>query len=554
MRAGHLGAELRGADLVEVRWGALEIVSAVQVTVRDERWGTVRPTVRRAEVREDAEGFRVDIEATHGDDFSWRGTVTGSADGTLDIDVDGMAERDFVYRRIGICVLHPWETYVGARFEADGVGARTAGTFPREIAPQPLVDGQYRAMVPAFAQLEVAFDHGTRVDFTFSGEADGWELEDQRNWTDASFKTYPTPLRRSVPRTLHRGERLRQTLRIRIVGDATAPEPDDGPVVLQMGDPGERTAPSVGLTAPLGTDVDLSRIRALSPAHLRVVADVAGDLEVLSRAAALATDAGVPLEVALLLDDDEDGGRLARVVRALGDPPIVRFMLLRRSGATAGGAFVSRLRPHLGQLASAPMGGGTASHFSELNRAEPDPSGLDALAFAVSPQVHEADDASIMRTLEIQPQVGARVRHLAAGAEVVISPLTLAAHDPAAPDDAIDARVGSDLAAAWTVGSVCGLATVGVGSLTLHECADLTVLASAPLARAFKLLSMRTGRKLDALEISDRRRVSALGTESMPLLLANLTPYPQEVRVEWTNAGSRVLRPYEVAEVDRSPR
>jgi hypothetical protein len=300
--------------------------------------------------------------------------------------------------------------------------------------------------------------------------------------------------------------------------------------------------------------VDLSRIRALSPAHLRVVADVAGDLEVLSRAAALATDADVPLEVALLLDDDEDGGRLARVVRALGDPPIARFMLLRRSGATAGGAFVSRLRPHLGQLASAPVGGGTASHFSELNRAEPDPSGLDALAFAVSPQVHEVDDASIMRTLEIQPQVGARVRHLAAGADVVISPLTLAAHDPAAPDDAIDARVGSDLAAAWTVGSVCALATVGVGSLTLHECADLTVLASAPLARAFKLLSMRTGRKLDALEISDRRRVSALATESMPLLLANLTPHPQEVRVEWTNAGSRVLRPYEVAEVDRSPR
>ena len=554
MRAGHLGAELRGADLVEVRWGALEIVSAVQVTVRDERWGTVRPTVRRAEVREDAEGFRVDIEATHGDDFSWRGTVTGSADGTLDIDVDGIAERDFVYRRIGICVLHPWETYVGARFEADGVGARTAGTFPREIAPQPLVDGAYRAMVPAFAQLDVAFDHGTRVDFTFSGEADGWELEDQRNWTDASFKTYPTPLRRSVPRTLHRGERLRQTLRIRVVGDATAPEPDDGPVVLQIGDPGERTAPSVGLTAPLGTDVDLSRIRALSPAHLRVVADVAGDLEVLSRAAALATDADVPLEVALLLDDDEDGGRLARVVRALGDPAIARFMLLRRSGATAGGAFVSRLRPHLGQLASAPVGGGTASHFSELNRAEPDPSGLDALAFAVSPQVHEADDASIMRTLEIQPQVGARVRHLAAGADVVISPLTLAAHDPAAPDDAIDARVGSDLAAAWTVGSVCALAAVGVGSLTLHECADLTVLASTPLARAFKLLSMRTGRKLDALEISDRRRVSALATESMPLLLANLTPHPQEVRMEWTNAGSRVLRPYEVAEVDRSPR
>ena len=250
MRAGHLGAELKGADLVEVRWGALEIATAVQVTVRDERWGTVRPTVRRANVRENADGFRVDIDAVHGDDFSWNGTVTGSADGTLDVAMDGTAERDFVYRRIGICVLHPWETYVGARFEASGVDVRTAGVFPREIAPQPHVDGEYLAMVPAFARLEVVFDHGARTYFAFAGEDDGWELEDQRNWTDASFKTYPTPLRRSVPRTLHRGERLRQTLRIRILGDAMPPEAEDGPVVLNVGGPGERTAPSVGLTAP----------------------------------------------------------------------------------------------------------------------------------------------------------------------------------------------------------------------------------------------------------------------------------------------------------------
>ena len=242
------------------------------------------------------------------------------------------------------------------------------------------------------------------------------------------------------------------------------------------------------------------------------------------------------------------------MVGALGHAPVARVLLLPRSGATGGGAFVSRLRPHLGRLASAPAGGGTASHFSELNRAEPDPSGLDALAFAISPRVHEADERSIMRTLEVQTQVGARVRHLAAGADVVVSPLTLAAHDPAAPDDAIDARVGSGFAAAWTVGSVCALAPSGVGFLTLHERADLTVLASEALARVFRLLSARTGRRLDALEISDTRRVGALAAGGLPLLLANLTPDAQEVRLEGESSGRRILGPYEVAEVARSPR
>ena len=553
MRAGRLGAELRGADLADVRWGALEIASAVQVTLRDERWGTVRPAVRRADVREDAGGFSVDVEAAHGDVFVWRGTLTGSADGSLDIAVEGTAERDFVYRRIGICVLHPWETYVEASFEADGAGARTVGTFPREIAPQPLVDGEYRAMVPPFARLEVDFG-GARADFTFEGEADGWELEDQRNWTDASFKTYPTPLRRSAPRTLRRGERLRQRLRVRIAGDAPPLEPDDGPVLLHVGEPGGCAAPSVGLTAPPRVGVDRGRLAALAPAHLRVAAEVPGDLDGIRAAATLAAGAGVPLEVALLLDDDEDGSDLDPAVRALGDARIARVLLLRRSGATAGGAFVSRLRPHLGPLASAPVGGGTASHFSELNRAEPDASGLDALALAMSPQVHDADERSIMRTLAIQAQVGARVRTLAGGADVVVSPLTLAAHDPAVPDDEIDARVGSDFAAAWTVGSACALASAGVRSLTLHERADRTVLASERLARAFRLLSERAGRELEVIGISDAGRVGVIAAAGMPLLLANLTLRTQEVRLEGTGAGDRVLGPYEVAEVARSPR
>ena len=408
-------------------------------------------------------------------------------------------------------------------------------------------------MVPPFARLEVVFDDGTRADFAFEGEADGWELEDQRNWTDASFKTYPTPLRRSAPRTLRRGEHLRQRLRVRIAGDAPPLEPDDGPVLLHVGEPGGCAAPSVGLTAPPHADVDPGAVAALAPAHLRVVADVPGGLEGLSGAAALAAEAGVPLEVALLLDDDEDGSRLDPVVRALGDTRVARVLLLRRSGATAGGDFVSRLRPRLGPLASAPVGGGTASHFSELNRAEPDPSGLDTLALAMSPQVHDADERSIMRTLAIQAQVGTRVRTLAGGADVAVSPLTLAAHDPAAPDDEIDARVGADFSAAWMVGSACALASVGVRSLTLHERADRTVLASEGLARAFRLLSARTGRELDVIA-SDARRVGAIAAAGLPLLLANLTPESQELRVEGAASGGRVLGPYEVAEVARSPR
>ena len=49
--------------------------------------------------------------------FSWHGSIEANRDGELTFAIDGRAERDFDYRRIGICVLHPWRTYVGARID-----------------------------------------------------------------------------------------------------------------------------------------------------------------------------------------------------------------------------------------------------------------------------------------------------------------------------------------------------------------------------------------------------------------------------------------------------
>lgn len=527
----------------------------MQVTVRDADWGTMRPTVRRADVREDADGFTVDLDAVHGDDaFTWRGTIRGSADGSLDFEMEGVAERDLLYRRIGICVLHPWEAYVGARFAATGSSRGTSGTFPQEMVPQPLVGGEYRAMIPAFEHLEVAFPGGTVANFAFEGELEGWELEDQRNWTDASFKTYPTPLGLSHPRTLYRGERVRQRLRWQLAGPAPQDGNEDGPVILRLGDPKGRVMPSLGITAPQDAGVDPDRLASLGAAHMRVVLDVAGDLEDLRTAASTAGNAGLPLEVSFLLEDDEDGSRLRPAVEVLEGAPIARILVLRRSGATADGAFVTRIRPHLHRLGPRPIAGGTAAHFSELNRAAPDPATIDAVALAMSPQVHEVDERSMLQTLAIQEQIAERVRALVADRDVIVSPVTLAVHDPSNPDDEIDERVGSAFGTAWTVGSACALASGGAAAVTLHERADRTVLASAALSRAFRLLAARTGRELDSVGCSHPARVCALAAAGLPVLVANLTSEPVEIRlVGEVNVGGE-LAPYEVAELERSPR
>jgi hypothetical protein len=89
-----------------------------------------------------ADSFRVAFKAFHGADGSvrWRGELVGSADGTLDCRLDGVAESDFEYNRIGFCVLHPREN-AGRPYNA-GTDGELTGTLPDLIGAQRFEDGK----------------------------------------------------------------------------------------------------------------------------------------------------------------------------------------------------------------------------------------------------------------------------------------------------------------------------------------------------------------------------------------------------------------------------
>ena len=103
--------------------------------------------------------------------------------------MDGTAHSTYLRNRIGFCVLHPMSC-AGKDCVVEHVdGSLTQGVFPAEIAPhQPFRD--IRAItheVTSELQAEVRM------------EGDTFEMEDQRNWTDASYKTYCTPLDLAFP-------------------------------------------------------------------------------------------------------------------------------------------------------------------------------------------------------------------------------------------------------------------------------------------------------------------------------------------------------------------
>jgi hypothetical protein len=511
IRAGDLTFALDGADLVDVRWGARDIASRIQVTVRDPSWGTMPPIVRSARIASFDHGVGVAIEAEHEPaGFTWRATVEAHDRGELSFTLDGGAQRSFDYRRVGVCVLHPWRAYVGATYDAATPRGSRQGVFPARIAPQARIDGAFQPMIEAFSRLAVRFPSGQSLDIDLEGDL--FELEDQRNWTDASFKTYPTPLARSEPRRMSAGERVRQRVLLRIAGAApSAPARQSASVRV-----GARTGSTI---PPIGMSVTSEPIEGAR--HVRVSLVAANpNLEALSRA-------HMPLELALAVDADATG--VDAIAERVRDAKLAGVLVTRTDEETTSRELVEEVRARLG-ISNVPFVGGTSSFFSELNRNPPEREAFDGVAFSINPEVHAVDERSVRETLEIQPQVIAQVRELAGDVPIHVSPLVLSADHP------------EPFAAAWTIGSLAALINAGAASVTI----DASSRAAAVIARLH-------GSPVLATEVSDARSIAALGYEEegvARVIVVNLVgqPMPFSLNAE----DQQPLDAYEVRSCDAS--
>src|SRR5215211_3399588 len=215
LRAGALTAELEAGNLRYIRYRGHELLRAVSFIVRDRNWGTYNPRISNLSAEETDAGFRVTYDAVTADEhqeFRYSAEISGTSDGRLTFRAQGRAATDFETNRTGFVVLHP-ESTAGRPARIEHVDGRVVeGRFPELIDPvQPMMD--LRALTHEAAPgLEV----------TCRMEGDTFEMEDQRNWTDASYKTYVRPLALPWPYALAAAARLEQSVSLAIEGKRPA--------------------------------------------------------------------------------------------------------------------------------------------------------------------------------------------------------------------------------------------------------------------------------------------------------------------------------------------
>jgi len=560
LRAGRLTAVLDGVDLRFIRWGDVEIARRIYVGVRALDWSTVLPDVLEVAVEEGADRFRVHSRCRHVEDsigFLWKGSVVATSDGVLAYEMDGEAETDFEYAKVGICIHHPLTT-VGRAYHGKTLAGAVAGHFAAAIAPQIHVGEVDLPVFPPVVSLTIAQTDAVSIEVSFAGER--FELEDQRNWSDASFKSYSLPADLGYRFHASAGEHMRDAVQIRVRGDApAAPASTDGSVVLELGAATGRGLPAIGLrfSGTPAESEELELLQTARPAHLRSDVHLARDgwPDELGRAGSEALRIGCPVELAIFLADNPERELAALAAELPAFPAaIARVIVLHESEEATRPIWLAAARGQLGPvLPNASFFGGTSANFNELNRNRECVSDADGVAYPLNPQVHAFDDLSLMENIAGQPEAIRTLRTFAS-LPAAVSPIALRL-----PSSLTDPRHSTQFAAAWTLASVAALSRGGADSLTYFETTGPRGIVDGgpyPVHGVFAGLGAWSEGELVALQVSDELAVAGLACqigEMTALALANLTHEPREVEVRSADghrSDNHRLQPHEVVFLD----
>jgi len=579
LRAGPLSATLDNGALRYIRLNDVEVLRAIAFLVRDENWGTFNPEIGNLAVKQGKSGFEVSYEARCADAkraLTYRTRIVATADGTLRFDATALPHTDFLTNRAGFVVLHPLKGVAGCPVEILHVdGRKVKDEFPAIISPmQPFYDIRalsHQVMPGVWATCRM--------------EGDTFEMEDHRNWTDASFKTYVRPLALPWPYTLPAGSEIKQSVSLSFSGKLPKPKAAAASkaVSVDVGRAGNLGVPKIGLGVGV-EEVDASTaavalIKAAEPQILVCQVDgrQGNGLSVLRRYRRLADASGVDVVLEIILPGQQAPEiELGRIARDVNDSGIVPAAIAVSPAADLKAVLPGSRGPKVPELADIyraaraafpgiPLGGGVFSFFTELNRKRPPADMLDFVTHTTCPIVHAADDVSVMETLEALPFVIQSTKSFIGRTPYRVGPSAIAARDnpygaSSAPNPnnnrvclaKMDPRQRGLFGAAWTLGYAAAFAYGGIEVVSLGAPTgpagivyrrtdypqpyfdELKGPAVYPLYHVIAGLGSALGHKLMAVKSSDPATVACLayrGSKGPVLWLANLTGGEQAVKI-----------------------
>lgn len=551
-RFGDWGFELRDDEIADLRWRGRTVLRSIRAVVRDADWATLSLDIDALDGS--AAGLTLHVRSgERGADL--RGTVDVRADDDgFTVTLDLRSGTAFETNRTGLVVLCPPQL-AGAALTVDHTCAAPEATrLPLAISPhQPVLD---------IAALR--WEHeGSAVEVRFDGDV--FEMEDQRNWTDASFKVYSRPLSLPFPYQVAAGASIVQSVTVGVAAlDHGQGSPDDQ-TLIELVPAG--AFPEIGVGASSAPDpTPIAR-----PIGSAVVVEL--DLASSNWAAALnrAAAGGDALDVRFVVDASRPDA-LDDAVAALTGRRVSRVAVFQRTGDArhvsdreAVGLLRDALRTHGLEI---PVIGGSRAHFTELNRERHRlPDDLDGLVVTSTPLFHARETEQLIESVAIQRIVAQQTISYAGGAPVHIGPLSLrprfndvATSEQPGPTRADlsdgygarftgtdDPRQASDELAAWTIASAAASAVPGVASIAWFEQWGPRGIRTSsgdplPAEAAIRALAELSGAELlwDRRPDGLRWAVGARTADGIVVLAANIGGDAREIAIRTPDGDAAV--------------
>jgi len=580
LQAGPVSLMRQGTRFGPISVNGHEVWHGVEFLLRDAGWGTPGARLGTEHLHVDAQGFDLQLTAyvpCSAEDVLgiWDPQarvcldmhVQGDVQGSLHFSVQATPSHDILVNRCGWVVMHPLSA-AGSAVQVSHVDGRISKSqFPQEVPAWPpftLVKGIHHEYAPGcWAHAELP--------------GEDYELEDQRNNADASFKTYSRSNSMPRPYLLQQHQSWRRELHLHVLDVAPAQlrlqasiNPQEMSCAMPVPIDAGLMRLGLAITAPIHQRPDpvlLAQLTRWQPdyLHLTLWPPSASDAVDWSQVRLWLDAAKAKLRVDICARDhalpewstevETAAQQLATLMAQAGVVPseVAALPCGERSAK-----FLRSLFP------TAAIGGGTPHFFAQLNRLEGS-GGEDFMGFTVCPIVHSADDTSVMQGLQSLPSmlVTARRRHPGrawhlgpSGLGARASPLgrqPLSDGRKRVPLAAVDPRSRGLFGAAWLLGHMAAAAQADVNALTLPIvsgeqcsawCAAGTRLASPTEAMLEVCLQWQGVQAIELQQVSQSgaalfkglfAAITGLAPSGRQIMVANLTE--QNQTLHWHHPG-----------------
>ncbi len=573
LRAGNLTLFYAQGFIRYIKLGENEVLRMINHMVRDHNWNTIPQRIYDEQIDQKENSFRifyrceVALAPVH---FYWECEIIGSEESNITFRISGKALSSFKRNRIGFTVLHPIQGCTGQDVEIQHTDGKIEKcSFPLLISPhQPFLD-------ICSMQWEVA---GCKARLEFSGDV--FETEDQRNWTDDSYKTYCTPLSIPFPHQLELGETVSQSIELTLAGNL-------GKIKQTFHSKHSFTIDAKSVRLPkigIGRSSEVDQLNANEIAALKNIAfdHYQSDLKLyqkgwkadLENTVVEARELALGLELSVFFDDIDNELKSFVAMMSGIDCHVAMVNLFDRNSSTSSDILLNKSVLILkDMLPDCRIGAGTNAFFTELNRERVEHSEIDYLVYSINPQVHAFDNLSLVETLNAQPYTVQTAKSFSNNKPVHISPVTLKMRgNPNSTEEEefiteelpgnVDPRQMSLFGAGWVLGCLQNLLNSGVEAITFFETVGLKGLMQSkepgyahrfhapqgsiyPMYYIFRYLLKHKDREFFAIKASDPFQFGGIvvGEAKAHLVLSNFSAETLSIQVpiEFQNCQGIVL-------------